>query len=246
MEYVDILSMVTDSDRNTTKDFMPLINDIPTDYFPDSSLLSDTAIIKGTRDGFFVAVSKEDNIIVLKLFSEGTGTQHSCTKKVQLEFVPNLKEKLTFLQSNKPTNNICNDLKYHQLCMVATVYTRKAVSKGRVPFRAQYTICYYLRKNNKNQFFLQSEIRNKQPQIYNNLQVNEFSIFNKIKTYFQKELNKTYVSNENIEFEEFDNIDELKDIYDFDDVDYDEDDIDELMDSNEYEDDDLQDTDLSF
>lgn len=121
MEYVDILSMVTDSDRNTTKEFLPLINDIPTDYFPDSSVLSDTAIIKGSRDGYFVSVSKDDDIIVLKLFSGGTGSQKACTKKVQLEFVPNLKEKLVFLQSNKPSSDICNDFKYHQLCMVATV-----------------------------------------------------------------------------------------------------------------------------
>lgn len=103
-----------------------------------------------------------------------------------------------------------------------------------------------MRKNNNNKFFLQSEIRDKQPKIYNNLQVNELSIFNKIKPTFQKMLSTNYTPSQLEQFEEFEDIDLLKDIYEFGDVDYDEDDLPELMDSNEYNDDDSQDTDLLF
>ncbi len=247
MEYVDILSMVVDSDHNTTKDFLPLINDMPTDFFPDSNLLSETAICK-SQHGQFVEVSKLDDIIVLKFLTDGKGSRKSCTKKVKLEFTPGLDEKLPLLKPNKPTDNIATDLHYQQLCMVATIYSvkRDSVDFNQTISKPQYLICYYLRKNNKNEFFLQSEIRNKHPKTYNNIQVNEFSIFNKIKPTFQRLLSNNYTSSTLTDFEEFDDIEELKNLYDFDDVDYDEDDLQELMDESEYKDDDLQDTDFLF
>ena len=238
MEYVNILSIVTDSDRNTTKELMPLINEIPTDYFPDTSMLSNTAIANVTRDGLFVAVSKKDDIVVLKLFSNGEGSLNSCTKKVKIEFIPDLKQKLLLLKPNQPTSNLAHDLQYQQLCMVSTIYSRTpSKSYKHSPFKAMYTVCYYLRKNTNNQFFLQSEIRNFQPETYNNTTFNELSIFNKIKPIFQRELTMSYNKNDFNDIEEFDDIEELKDIYNFDDVDYDEDDLSELMDENEYDND---------
>ena len=66
MEYVNVLSIIMDSDDKTTKEFSSLFEDLPTQFFVDSDLLSDTPILNKTSDGRFISVSKFDDIIKVK------------------------------------------------------------------------------------------------------------------------------------------------------------------------------------
>ena len=58
MEYVDILTMVLDSDLKTTKEFTSLQEGVPTQFFEDSARLSDTEIIHKTDDGRYVSLRR--------------------------------------------------------------------------------------------------------------------------------------------------------------------------------------------
>lgn len=188
MEYVNVLSIIMDSDNNTTREYASLFDDIPTQFFVDSDMLSDTPIINQTKDGRFIALSKIDDIIVLEYFINGKGSLKSCTKKIKIEFVPELVEKLLLLQPEKLTN-FAEDTLHHQLCMSATIYDlqRDSVDFNQVIKKKKYTICYYLRKTYKDHYFLQSEIRIPN-NIVNNYQINEISAFYDISPVWQKML----------------------------------------------------------
>ena len=216
--------MVMDSDTNTTRPFISLLEDVDTQYFVDSSLISDTPITNRTKDGGLIAIYKEDDYIVLDYIFDGTGSVKSCTKKVKLEFATHILAKLNELQQDEPTTLIEDMIEYRQLCMVATVYNlkRDKVDFNQVKEVEQYYVCYFLRKNKQNRYYLQSELKLAKLPKFNNLQVNELSLFFDIKPTFQRQLgNKTSLLEELKELEE---LEEFQDLFDdeYEDEDYDE------------------------
>lgn len=178
--------MVMDSDIKTTKEYISLFNDVPTEFFVNSEMLSDEPIVNKTKDGRFVSMCQLDDIVVLEYFIGGTGPIKSCTKKIKLEFVPDLIEKLLLLRPDKPTT-IYNDIHHKQLCMVASVYDLKRdnVDFNQVRSNKKHTVCYYLRKTTNDHYFLQSELR-LQNRISGNCQLNELSTFNDLSYVWQK------------------------------------------------------------
>lgn len=199
MEYVNILSIIIDSDSSTTKEFSSLFDNVPTQFFADSDMLSDTPIINKTDDGRFVAVSKEDGYVVLEYFVGGKGSFKSCTKKFRIEFVKNLANKLLLLQPDKPTN-FEDDIAHQQLCMAVNVYDlkRDSVDFNQIIETKKYEVCYYLRKNKKDWYILQSELRLQNTKT-GDYAIHEFLTYNEIAPLWQKMLlektNSPYMEN---------------------------------------------------
>ena len=215
MEYVNILSMIMDSDTRTTKEYQSLFNSVPTEYFADSSLISDEPIVNKTKDGRYICLYKEDDSLVLDYLTDGTGTLKSCTKKVKLEFARDLLSKLTNLASDKITSLEDDILNYRQLVMIATRYDlkRDTVNPNYIHEKELYTIYYFLRKNKENRYYLHSEIWPSKSAKQKNFKLNNFVFFTNIKPTFQRILNngKAPFLSEDEELEE------LKDLYEFDD-----------------------------
>ncbi len=227
MEYVNILSMVMDCDNKTTREYSSLFKDVNTEFFVDSLIISDTPITNKTKDGRFVTLYKEDGCIVLDYLFGGTGSYKSCTKMVKLEFTTDLIEKLVELQPDEPTDFMDDIIDYRKLCMVATFYDlkRDKVDFNQVSKKEQYYVCYFLRKNNDNKYYLQSELRMRNLSQNKNCQIEEVSFFFKIPPTFQRLLNSECQSSFLTELEELDEIEnnpELQGLYDFDDIDEDE------------------------
>lgn len=187
MEYIKILSMILDNDKNTTSEYSSIFENVPSQCFVDSKLLSDTPIINPARDGRYISLRKEDGIVVLDYFTGGKGSIKSCTKKAQFEFVRNLSGKLFNLEPDRFTD-VFNDLYCQQLCMAVTIYNlhKNPLNFNQVIEKPEYTVCYYLRKNKNGHHFLQSEIRLKKPAVYKNYQLHEHSLFFDIKPAYQK------------------------------------------------------------
>lgn len=185
MEYIDVLSMIMDSDIKTTREYISLFS-VPTGFFVNCEMLSDEPIINKTKDGRFVSVYQLDDIVVLEYYFGGKGSLKSCTKKKKLEFTPDLIEKLLLLRPDKPTT-LASDIHHQQLCMVASVYdlNRDNVDFNQIHKNKKYIVCYYLRKTAKDHYFLQSELRLKN-RISGNCQLNELSTFNDLSYVWQK------------------------------------------------------------
>lgn len=192
MEYVNILSMVMDSDPKTTAEFKSLFNDVDTNFFVDSSLISDTRITNRTNDGRFISLYRDEeyDCIVLEYLLGSTGSTKSCNKKIRIEFIDDLSSHLLGLQPDKLTS-IEDDIDKSQLCMVATIYdlARDKVDFNQILETEKYYVCYYLRKNNNDEYYLESQIRFSNPQTNNNVGIDQFSTLHKIKQTFQRMLN---------------------------------------------------------
>jgi len=211
MEYVNILSMVMDSDTKTTREFLSLVEDVPTQYFEDTNRLSDTKIIHQTTDGRYLMLYKDEDVVYLDYYWGGVGSLKSCTKKAALQFNINIKEELEFLDANSFTTEI-DDIDQYIWCMEATIYNlkRDSVDFNQIISTEQYSTSYQLRKNQDNHFFLESKIHlakvnksNKNPQIY------AMSVFNDIAPDFQRRLR----GNNRLTYKE--QLDELEDLSEF-------------------------------
>ena len=237
MEYVNVLTMVMDTDHKTTKGFSSLFEDVPTEFFVDSNLLSDTQIINKTKDGRYVAVYKnDDNVVFLDYFINGKGSIKSCNQKVQFQFNPEIREELKYLDPNTLTTSD-NDLDQYIWCMEATVFDliRDNVDLNHITEKEKYSISYHLRKNTKNHFYLESKIWfNTNKKLNNQYQITETSIFHDLAPSFQRLIK----GSENMsEAEKLAEIDEIKQKFgDFYDDEYYEDCEDEDEYENEYED----------
>lgn len=238
MEYVNILSMVYDTDKTTTKNLAPLFNSVPTNYFVDSSILSDTPITNKIDDSSFISVYKDEDLDCVKLeyYYNGNGSIKSCKNKIEIEFVSHLLEDLPLMEVDHPTS-IADDICCSQLCMIVTGFelTRDPIDFNQVHSKQKYCNGYFLRKNKNNEYILESQINNLNPVVKNNYTFNSMSLFNKPSYSFQRQLSSTpsYVD-EIKSAKEIDNIEELKNLYDFEDVDYNEDDLDEYYNDDDY------------
>ncbi len=233
MEYVNILSMVCDTDKTTTKDLVPLFTDVPTQYFVDSSKLSDTRITNRIDDTRFISVYKDEDLDCVKLeyFYEGKGSIKSCKKKIEIEFVSHILEDLAMMEVDHPTT-ISDDICCSQLCMIVTGFDlkRDPIDYNQVHSNQTYCNGYFLRKNKKNEYFLETQINNIKPSIKNNFEINSVSIFNKLPHHFQYLLSNNNPASfidqtKQLEEDEIEQIEELQGLYDFEDVDYDEEDF---------------------
>lgn len=231
MEYVNILSLVMDSDEITTNGFKSLFHNVTTDMFVDSSMISDEPIVKKVRDNRFLCLYRENGYVVLDYFTGGTGSIKSCTKKIKLEFATEVINKLFNLQADEICSLADDILDYRQLIMIATSYNlqRDKVDPNHIIEQEEYTNYYFLRKNQKNHYYLQSEIWPTKPIQHNNSVIDSTVLYFDILPTFQRMLNpnKSRTSLTDLEeLKEIKNIEDLKGLYDFDDIDEDDDDFD--------------------
>ena len=190
MEYVDILTMVMDSDTNTTREYRSLLEDVPTQFFVDVNMISDTPIINKTSDGRFVSIyQKEDeDIICLDYYIGGKGSFKSCTKKIALRFSECVREELEYIDPDVLSSAV-DDLDHYVLCMEATVFDlhRNKVDFNQVNEKERYSVGYNLRKNHKEHYFLESRIYyTKSQQVSNKYLLTESSLFFDIRPTFQR------------------------------------------------------------
>lgn len=221
MEYVDILSMVMDSDSKTTKEFESLFHGVNTQYFVDSKLLSDEPITNATKDGRFISVYIEDDIIHLEYMFDGTGSLKSCTKKVEFQFSTSVEDELIYLDANTLTS-ADTDLDQYIWCMEATVFNlvRDSVDFNQISQKEKYSISYHLRKNKNEHFFLESKLWLSKPYKLNNKYIaNELSVFSDIKPTFQRIIRKNDNISLNEQLAELEEINEFFGDVDFDDFD---------------------------
>ena len=232
MEYVNILSMVCDTDKITTKDLVPLFTSVPTQYFIDSSRLSDEAITNKIDDGSFISVYKDEDLDCVKLeyYYEGKGSLKSCKKKIEIEFISHLLDDLAMMEVDHPTN-ISDDICCSQLCMIVTGFDlkRDPIDYNQVYSNQTYCNGYFLRKNKKGEYILETQVNNLKPKAINNYELNSISLFNKLPYHFQYLLSNNNPSSfmaqtKQLEEEEIEQIEELKNHYNFEDVDYDDED----------------------
>lgn len=252
MEYVNILSMVFDTDKITTKDLEPLFTNVPTQYFVDSSRLSDTHITNQIDYRSFISVYKDEDLDCVKLeyYYEGKGSIKSCKKKIEIEFVSHILEDLAMMETDHPTT-ISDDICCSQLCMIVTAFElkRDPIDYNQVHSNQIYCNGYFLRKNQKGEFILETQINNLKPKTINNYQLNTISKFNKLPYHFQHLLSNNNPASfieqtKQLEEEEIEQIEELKNLYDFEDVDYDEDDT--FEEEDEFEQNDIFDNEDGF
>lgn len=225
MEYVNILSLVMDSDTRTTNEFKSLFEDMKTEYFDDSSRISDEPIMHRTDDGRYLCLYRENGDIVLDYYINGTGSFKSCTKKIKLEFSSGVKSKLLNLETDEPIS-LADDIMYHrQLIMIASSFdlTRDKVDPNQVTETEKYVNYYFLRKNKDNHYFLQSEIWPTKLPKHKDVELSSVILYFDILPTFQRMLKTQDVSITTVEdLEEIENNPELQDLYDFDDIDEDE------------------------
>ena len=188
MEYVNILSLVLDSDLNTTKEYTSLFEDVPTQFFVDSNLLSDTPITNKTADGRYVSIYKDDDFIYLEYFTGSKGSIKSCTQKTKLQFSTHVYEEMEDLKDNTLTSS-SDDLDQYIWCMEATIYDLKRdnVDFNQIIEKEKYSVSYHLRKLKNNHFFLESKIWLPKPKNLTNERVmTEGSLFYDIAPTFQR------------------------------------------------------------
>lgn len=231
MEYVNILSLIMDSDTVTTNGFKSLFKDVPTEYFDDSARISDESIMHKTKDDRFICLYRdEQDCIVLDYLTGGTGSIKSCTKKVKLEFSTDA----TYGIENLPNDEICSMeddmLDYRKLIMIATTYEHKRdkININYVDEKEQFITYYFIRKNKNNKFYLQSEVWPTKTPKNKDYEINHLTLYFDINPTFQRMLNGNQNRSFLTELEELDEIEnnpELKDLYDFEDIDEDDNDF---------------------
>lgn len=177
MNYVEILSMILNSDGKLTKDYASLLQSIDTRFFIDESLISDTPYFQNTGKGF-IAIYKHEGEVVLE-FMHGGSSIKSCTKKVVLSFSSCLGNEVKTLKPDHLTNDIIKDtFELSSFCMNCTAYNlkRDSVDFNQIIETEIYSIDYYLRKNNNNKYFLQADLSFKKPITKNNIKLNRATI----------------------------------------------------------------------
>ena len=215
MEYVNILSMVCDTDKTTTKDLVPLFNSVPTEYFVNSSILSDTHITNKIDDSSFISVYKDEDLDCVKLeyYYNGKGSLKSCKKKVEIEFSSHLLDDLAMMETDHPTS-ITDDICCSQLCMIVSGFdlARDPVDYNQVHSNQTYCNGYFLRKNKKGEYILETQINNLKPKIKNNYEVHSISIFNKLPYHFQYLLSRNNPSSfiDQTKIMEIEEVEEIK------------------------------------
>ena len=165
MNYIEILSMILNSDDKLTKDYAPLLQSIDTRFFVDKSLISDTPSYQNTGKGF-IAIYERESEVVLEFMFGGPGSIKSCTKKVVLCFSSCIGDELKTLRPDQLTNDIVKDVfDLSIFCMNCTAYNlqRDSVDHNQIIEKEIYSIDYYLRKNKNNKYFLQADLLYKKP-----------------------------------------------------------------------------------
>ena len=178
MEYVEILSMILNSDDKITKEYYSAIKGINTQFFIDKSMISDTPAYKNTGNGF-IAIYMHEGEIVLEYMFNGAGSIKSCTKKVKFEFNANLVEDLLDLKCDRLTSDIEDDVfDYSQFCAACTVYNlkRDSVDFNQTTETPKYTIDYYLRKTKRGDYFLQGDLIFPKAIVKNKLALNKLNL----------------------------------------------------------------------
>ncbi len=199
MKYFEILSLICDSDTQATVDFSNLFFDMNIDFLISEEELTEHPVLKNFSAGEFLALSKENEHIILNYFYDGKNSVKSCNRRVQLDFCKDLNRKIAFnLEQDELTDNTLVDRKYRQLLMRAIVYdrVRDNVDPNQVYEQKSHTIYFYLRKWKK--YMLETkisyDIKNNSQKITNL----DYSLFNNIDKKYQEQLE--YICERGVEF----------------------------------------------
>lgn len=215
MKYIEILSMILNSDDKLTRGYASAIKGINTQFFIDKSMISDTPAYKSTGNGF-ISIYEHEGEIVVEFMYGGTGRIKSCTKKVKFEFNTNLTKELLDLKHDRLTADIGDDIfDYSQFCAACTMYNlkRDSVDFNQITEIPQYSVDYYLRKMKNNKYFLQADLFFKKPIAKDGVSLYRLNLIFNIDPNSQKLL-QSYPTKDNC-----DNPDDLDDEFDTDDYD---------------------------
>lgn len=169
MEYVEILSMILNSDNNLTKEYAHAIKGINTQFFTDSSMISDSSPFKNTGNGY-ISIYEDGGDIIMEYIYGGTGSIKSCTRLIEFVFNPNLKDELPNLKIDILTGDPDKEPDRSQFCAVCTMYNlkRDPIDFNHVTKIKDYSAEYYLRKMTNGEYLLQAYLVLAKPIIKNN------------------------------------------------------------------------------
>lgn len=222
MEYVEILSMILNSDDKLTKEYAHAIKGINTQFFIDQSMISDTCSFKNTGNGY-ISIYEDGGDIIMEYAYGGTGSIKSCTKLIEFVFNPNLKRELSNLKIDILTSDISKEPDRTQFCAVCRMYNlkRDPVDFNHITKTKDYTAEYYLRKMANNEYLLQAYLILAKPIIKNNHALTNLNLIFDIAPKYQnilksyaKPLNTVDLNNQELNLDDYDDFDNLYNNYD--------------------------------
>lgn len=193
MRFFNILSIVCESDTQTTSNFNKVYYDIAMDLYIDENKFCEHPITKKINTGEFIVFKMDVDNVVIDYFYDGVDDIKSCRHKTELRFVGDLKDKIQKLFATRHIHNSKLNKLFRQTLMTAKTYSITPDKSDTNKFceTLEFKTSYYLRKiKSKNDvkpytFFLESRIdASNFTQMDNNIENVEFlSLHNIHKTY---------------------------------------------------------------
>ena len=182
LDYINILSMILDSDKHTTREFASLDNSVPTQFFVDTDDLTDKPTTFKIDDERFISLRMIDHDIVrLEYYLNCKGSAITCSKMIRIEFFKDIEDLIPVLA---PTKKSVDGV----FCAFVHMFDfPNSLSCSPSRKNEKYYTKYSIHKNDKNHYFLQSEM-NFYDKVINNYVINSFSRFYDISPQYQSML----------------------------------------------------------